>query len=441
MLEAMEELADAIEDAQYVNAISSQGDGPKPVIPWEKPTYDELVLWEQRVKSEASTFVPFSLEWCCQQPIGYFLFSQFIKKRYKDYARINFCEDVLRYRKLQTKQERLDLTVQIARFFLGFEKSIEIVHAEAPITESISQSDFSVPMPEKRMEGEIDNLTEESLASPPSVKYFWPVPPRTEIKEYDLARPVHGELRPSETTSRVDALDPLFGISKQKMIDTMYTSEPCISKMSTDELDALLATGTDYPICSESIIGLKGPLLAEILSIVQANASAVSSPKTFQKSDSKTFQKSDSMYRRSSSDSLSLHFIDSRNPTSNRSILDMTFTNNSTAITNDFVSDNGVPENHNQTAPSSQRSLDQKVVSLPTDFFDKAEYVIMESLKRQYWSSFVESAYWIKLKHFLWYQDRRVIPEDFFVLRVLGRGGFGLVTGKNEQIIGLFYIL
>ena len=33
----MEELQDAIEDAQYVNAISNVDDGPRPVLPWPRP--------------------------------------------------------------------------------------------------------------------------------------------------------------------------------------------------------------------------------------------------------------------------------------------------------------------------------------------------------------------------------------------------------------------
>ena len=45
----MEELADAIEDAQYVNAISTQDHGPKPVLPWDKPSEEQLAIWEESV--------------------------------------------------------------------------------------------------------------------------------------------------------------------------------------------------------------------------------------------------------------------------------------------------------------------------------------------------------------------------------------------------------
>eukprot|EP00568_Trieres_chinensis_P014499 CAMPEP_0183325702 /NCGR_PEP_ID=MMETSP0160_2-20130417/80212_1 /TAXON_ID=2839 ORGANISM="Odontella Sinensis, Strain Grunow 1884" /NCGR_SAMPLE_ID=MMETSP0160_2 /ASSEMBLY_ACC=CAM_ASM_000250 /LENGTH=57 /DNA_ID=CAMNT_0025493529 /DNA_START=127 /DNA_END=296 /DNA_ORIENTATION=- len=46
----MEELQDAIEDAQYVNAISNVEDGPRPVIPWEKPTEEQIAEWKDRLR-------------------------------------------------------------------------------------------------------------------------------------------------------------------------------------------------------------------------------------------------------------------------------------------------------------------------------------------------------------------------------------------------------
>jgi hypothetical protein len=67
--------------------------------------------------------------------------------------------------------------------------------------------------------------------------------------------------------------------------------------------------------------------------------------------------------------------------------------------------------------------------------FDDAERVVMESLRRDYWESFLESEHYRKLKNFLWYRDRPVVPGDFFVMRVLGRGGFGLVNGEYSIVV------
>ena len=70
------------------------------------------------------------------------------------------------------------------------------------------------------------------------------------------------------------------------------------------------------------------------------------------------------------------------------------------------------------------------LINIPDSFFDKVEAVVVEGLRQQYWDEFLVSEQHTKLLNFLWYQDRTVVPEDFFVMRVLGRGGFGLVTGK-----------
>jgi hypothetical protein len=69
------------------------------------------------------------------------------------------------------------------------------------------------------------------------------------------------------------------------------------------------------------------------------------------------------------------------------------------------------------------------------NIFLNAEQVVMESLKRDYWSGFRESDLFVKFRNFMWYQDRRVVPEDFFTMRVLGRGGFGLVYGASNIIL------
>ena len=45
----MEELQDAIEDAQYVNAIATQEEGPRPVLAWEIPTEEQLAAWETKI--------------------------------------------------------------------------------------------------------------------------------------------------------------------------------------------------------------------------------------------------------------------------------------------------------------------------------------------------------------------------------------------------------
>ena len=84
---------------------------------------------------------------------------------------------------------------------------------------------------------------------------------------------------------------------------------------------------------------------------------------------------------------------------------------------------------------SSVLNSSSEISSIVTiDMFDKAELVVLESLKNDYWSSFQSSQQYKKFKNFLWYRDRKVEPDDFLTMRVLGRGGFGLVYGTFLKI-------
>lgn len=73
--------------------------------------------------------------------------------------------------------------------------------------------------------------------------------------------------------------------------------------------------------------------------------------------------------------------------------------------------------------------------------FDDVEVVVLESLKRQYWDSFLLSPEFERVINFLWYEDRRVVFDDFYTIRVLGRGGFGLVTACKKGTSGKLYAL
>jgi hypothetical protein len=300
------------------------------VLPWEKPTEEELAAWEAGMKKKcaASSQAPFSMEWCCENAIGFFLFSQFIKETAEDYGRINFVEEVLRFKKLSTggRQARLDKAVDIANQFLG------------------------------RSSAEI------------SMK-------KTEIEEYDLARtPVAPEQR-----------------------------------ISGQELEAMMKLNMDYPTCSESVSGVKGPVREEIMqNITETQGLFDLQPRGDSLQEAATTAHDHGKGGDATQD-----------------------TSDSTEPLEQHAS-----SVHGSERTSLLRSLQQGSHTssfLPSTLFDKAEILAMESLRREYWDFFCQSAHFIKLKNFLWYQDRKVSPDDFFVMRILGRGGFGLVYGACQM--------
>ena len=144
----MEELQDAIEDAQYVNAIATQEEGPRPVLAWEIPTEEQLAEWDAKVRNKASDGgpEPFGLEWTLTSAIGLFLFSAYLKESRDDYLRINFVEEIVRWRRLKGRHR-----VERAR------KIIQVYLKEPPV----------------------DDSTGEKV-----------LPQKTEIDEYDLSRPL-----------------------------------------------------------------------------------------------------------------------------------------------------------------------------------------------------------------------------------------------------------
>ena len=368
----MEELQDAIEDAQYVNAIATADEGPRPVLAWEIPNEEQLEVWKRKQKSLASksssqqqSYNPdaFSIDWCLQSAIGFFLFSTYLKEICDDYLKINFCEEIIRWKKLRGKYR-----VERAK------KIVEVYLKELPV----------------------DEMTGEKVS-----------PEKTQIDEYDLMRrptnPIHD-----------------LGMSSREEFYKFYDLHIDSTK-------------------SKNCLGVKGPALDEILREI------------------KTVDKAMAVQRRSTSTM-------SRNSSSgggnnNGAIVDETGSISSSGTGPTSISSAGKRESagsgsltedsniaattggmssHLKQQKEKYSSLKQLTQSwkerkdshLPDTLFDKIEAVTIECLRRQYFQGFKESEYYTKMNNFLWFQDRDVVPDDFFTMRVLGRGGFGLVIGK-----------
>ena len=628
----MEELADAIEDAQYVNAIATQEDGPKPVIPWEQPTPLEMEQWEQTVvlkqqrynqktmtklsqtptqstsptAAAAATdtanttnqtndttqprsptaFIndslvcvkPFSMEWTCQQPIGFYLFSEYVKVVQKDYLRINFVEQVIRFRKfvspLSTStasnnqkiiEERLLFAIQMIQQFIGYPQIPEtkIITQSPPPVEPISSDVAVVSLPPENVASNHESSQPQPVPpeqQPPIptheesnnvvVQYIWKtLPPRMEIDEYDLATP---STEYYFNHYRVPSQQQHQNTSTAATENITISPTKHFLGVNNEELTQMLFENCDYPLCSSSIVGLKGPILEPMKHLMTANTAMV------RKSEQRLAQQRTASAKSDLFSSSEFYSIVTGNPpdttaASNRAMsklhdsygslsynserthyrnvpveevvgaLDSAFmtsspdrrrsssmkndggsasnssknspvrqneppTLNATTTTTDNHDSalllNGIPATKGSTRTSTVETnvsgpitstsncsnisssitkqqpqqlstssrhgnihnpdtiCDTKntgVTDVPIHFFDTAEYIIMESLKEQYWIPFTQSSYYTKCKHFLWYQDRKIIPDDFYILRVLGRGGFGLVTGTYSfvWIVGL----
>lgn len=341
----MEELQDAIEDAQYVNAIATQEEGPRPVLSWDIPTDEQLVEWESKIKRNSKkarrtpedpvrNLEPFSCDWYLSSAIGLYLFSDYLKTVCDDYLRINFIEEVLRWRKLRGKH-RLDRAKKIVQVYLK----------ELPV----------------------DEATGEQVT-----------PERTLIVEHDLSRtdppPFDADLK---RLSQV-CWDPFkktncLGL-KADVVDDISSTIRAVDKAFTSTQRKRSEKGSDGGPAG-------GDSAADTVSLASDNSSSIDPALKKQIEKYSTLRELTSSYRNKEGDSL-----------------------------------------------------------LPNSVFGKVDALVVKSLRQEYWAGFTQSEHYSKLRNFLWFQDRRVVPDDFFTMRVLGRGGFGSVIGKpfNFGYIRLF---
>lgn len=415
----MEELADAIEDAQYVNAIATQEEGPRPVLAWDTPTVEELQAWHAtKLQQNPNEFL-----WMVTQPIGLFLFSAYVKKRH-DYGRMCFVEESLRvlyhtnsktsqYCQLyqlglefwglhQTPQKQLiSNTNSLDSTTMEKHLSLEHIHTDNNTT----TTDVNNIINRQTVLIRESETTNESATN--ELRYLWNDPPVTEIDECDLCWK-----QPQQQQDQVqDSNDPTKTDSQTATNNTNNHNHAMLSSVTDEQLEQCM----DYPVCSASPIGLKGPLLKQLRQLCDT----------------------------------CLPVYQLKHP---KWTLPTT-----TTSTNDDDDDNINKETNSETfdappipppptAPlqraESARPNNIVVQKLNWNLLQQAAAIVLKSLHQSHWHDFVaSSSEYKRTLQFLWYQDRPVIPDDFFVMRVLGRGGFGLVHACKKGTSGKLYAM
>ena len=196
------------------------------------------------------------------------------------------------------------------------------------------------------------------------------------------------------------------------------TSKPGLDLLKEENFQQAM----DYPTCSESFVGLKGNTREEVCR------------NWLQQEKAERQRKTESPARTTAVEAAMQEEKEGRNEVEN----------GGDTAESQRAEESGEPRNSisgstaSMQTTESMRSLTQKFKSsksiLRDDVFDIAEALVMESIKKDYWEGFLESEEYAKLKNFMWYGDRRVEQDDFFTMRPLGRGGFGLVTGTSHKM-------
>ena len=367
----MEELQDAIEDAQYVSAISSVDDGPRPVVPWDIPQEEELSTWKSGILTKYKLDVeknktvptPFDYQWTLSHALGFFLFSAYLKDEAVcgDHVETNFMEEVLRWKGTRGRFRAEKTSFIISNYLAPLSEEEQSESAVLKGKPNETATSLTTATETTRENGELVNNNGQTVEESPVPK-ITPLagPPKTQINEYDLAR---------EPTS--------------------YTSEE-IQEMRTNNFDP-----------TKTCVGISGKVLASIYSKVDKlrNAPGYGSlPKAPEGA--------------AGGDN------DAENDTKQQN-----------------GDENGEKELSDKEKRRSLRAISLISNELPENLFDEAEVIVAENVRDKHWTGFQNSEYHTKLLNFLWFQDRKVVEEDFFVMRVLGRGGFGLVTGECFHLV------
>ena len=346
----MEELQDAIEDAQYVTAVE---DGPRPIVLWEIPNAVQLAEWKERVlvlnakkKDSPSLPKPFEFEWTLSHALGFFLFSAYLKESVGDYVQINFMEEVLRW-KATKGRFRAEKTSFIVANYLS-----EVVDETSACT-PLSSPEASVPIVASPAQNE--DVTNHQYVNEETQNKIVPIvyPPKTQIVENHLAR---------EPTS-----------------------------LLPEEIQEIRARNSGP---NRTCIGVGGKVLQSILTRVEKLRNSPGYEALLKPHDKVDKDKTE----------------------------DRGKGENGATVSDRFLS----------KGRATMRSLSLVSHQLPESLFDEAEIIVSEDLREKYWAGFQHSEYHAKLLNFLWFQDRTVVEDDFFIIRILGRGGFGLVHGENS---------
>ena len=136
----MEELQDAIEDAQYVNAMSDEG--PKPSKEWSYPSAPDLAAWVTKKGAAA-----FSLTELLKNPMPLYMFSRYCKEEGGQSTPMMFVEDVCRYRRLYGDVARKAQSNYMMENYAAAEgpASVDMVESEMSrnLKKDISESDVA----------------------------------------------------------------------------------------------------------------------------------------------------------------------------------------------------------------------------------------------------------------------------------------------------------
>jgi beta-adrenergic-receptor kinase len=404
----MDELHDAIQDAQYIGAVTNSQRGPSAAF--YNPSANELTQFvDRQERALGSDWL--GLENLLDMPLGFYFFRRFCEAEQHGSRKLDFLVEVTKYRTLQTPEQRAVKTREIWDLFFGS------ATPGGDSTATTRESGVTVWSPAMRAEARLHQASPLSPAtatsSSPGAEYTTMAVPGSVTTSMSTTQLAHAHSppvgRPSPTRMSLGCLEDLNVASMTTNgIVFWRKNESSVTRADVRSIFNNVSTEADP-------LGVGGDVVRRL--------SAVLKRKQTPDSD-----RGDS-----------INCVRDGSPTG---VASPTASTVSTSDLNDL----GMESRPDSACSKASNQKSDKRVSTESrtsalTLFDELEACVLCSLEQYHLKDFRASAFHKRLIAFLFLQKRRVSEDDFTVLRVLGRGGFGMVNGCIKRTSASLYAM
>jgi len=407
------EFWDALEDSQYLEAMASVQDGPRPICQWEIPNQAQLNEWEQQQQRQRHQPLqqqqqplaePLSLEWYLANPIGLYFFSTFIKEQHpiktkqmqgnnsnttttttttstllstdksnQTYAaaiRMNFIEDLQRFINLQSMDKNTSKNTNIT-------------------TSSTSSTETIVNRKRLRAKRLLRYVSDNSVLE---MDEF--------LQSYNRTSSPQPIQLTQQSTTTIPALTLIREYELQLSSTTIQSRLQCQTNAQVQELVQHNFDST----YQSNVVGLCGTMLQQFFDclLLLQQPPQQKQQRQNEKDQSHVKEKTNNI-----------------EPHRNNHNLDSTIS---------------VPLDHHHHHPLHPH---------PHFIVEQVQALICYTLIQEFQIRFQSSHYFKRTRQFVWYcYGRHVVYTDFDVVtRILGRGGLGTVRACRMKTTGTLYAL
>ncbi|ETL26588.1 AGC/GRK/BARK protein kinase [Phytophthora nicotianae] len=382
----MDELHDAIQDAQYIGAVTNSQRGP--TAAFYNPSSNELTQFVDR-QERALGNDWLGLENLLDMPLGFYFFRRFCEAEQHGSQKLDFLVEVTKFRTLQTPEQRSMKAREIWDLFFGNATPGLAVHTPT------RENGLTIWTPATRTESRLHQtspISPATASTSPGSEYS----PSAGGRGTNLHSPPVG--RPSPTRMSLGCLDEL-NVASMTTNGIVFWRKNESSVTRADVRSIFNSVSTEA-----SPLGVGGDVVQRISAVFKRK-----------QADS---DRGDSM-----------NCVRDSSPTS------PTTSTVSTSELNDL----GMESSVSKLRSDKRLSSDSRISALT--LFDELEACVLCSLEQYHLKAFRASAFHKRLIAFLFLQKRRVSEDDFTVLRVLGRGGFGMVNGCIKRTSASLYAM